>query len=152
MSGITLTQVPDTDIPTPATGKDTIFMDVATGEPSYKDDTGTVTSLAGIPGAGVPTGGTAGQVLEKIDGTDYNTQWATPAGGGDVVGPASSVDNTLPRFDSTTGKVIQASGVLVSDSDEISGYKGNINTQTGTSYTLVAADSGKIVELSKSSR
>ena len=30
----------------------------------------------------MPTGGTAGQVLEKIDGTDYNTQWATPSGGG----------------------------------------------------------------------
>ena len=25
----------------------------------------------------VPTGGTAGQVLAKIDGTDYNTQWVT---------------------------------------------------------------------------
>jgi len=30
---------------------------------------------------GVPIGGTVGQVLEKIDGTDYNTQWATPAAG-----------------------------------------------------------------------
>lgn len=30
---------------------------------------------------GIPEGGTAGQVLEKIDGTDYNTQWADPAGG-----------------------------------------------------------------------
>jgi hypothetical protein len=69
------------------------------------------------------------------------------AGSGDVVGPGSSVDNTLARFHSTTGKVIQDSGVLVSDDDEISGYKGNINRQTGTSYTLVAADSGKIVEL-----
>lgn len=36
----------------------------------------------GADGQGVPTGGTAGQVLEKIDGTDYNTQWVTPAGGG----------------------------------------------------------------------
>jgi hypothetical protein len=26
----------------------------------------------------VPVGGTAGQVLEKIDATDYNTQWVTP--------------------------------------------------------------------------
>lgn len=69
------------------------------------------------------------------------------AGSGDVVGPASSVDNTLPRYDSITGKLLQGSGVLVSDADEISGYKGNINRQTGTSYTLVAADSGKIVEL-----
>jgi hypothetical protein len=37
--------------------------------------------------------------------------------------------------------------VLVTDSDEISGYRGNINKQTGTTYELVAADSGKIVEL-----
>lgn len=36
----------------------------------------------GEDGQGVPAGGTAGQVLEKIDGTDYNTQWATPSGGG----------------------------------------------------------------------
>lgn len=28
---------------------------------------------------GVPTGGTAGQVLEKVDSTDYNTHWATPS-------------------------------------------------------------------------
>ena len=35
---------------------------------------------AGPAGQGVPAGGTAGQVLEKIDGTDYNAQWAAPAG------------------------------------------------------------------------
>ena len=33
---------------------------------------------------GVPAGGAAGQVLEKIDGTDFNTQWATSSGGGGV--------------------------------------------------------------------
>lgn len=38
-----------------------------------------------------------------------------------VTGPASSVDNTLPRFDSTTGKLIQTSGVSINDSDEIAG-------------------------------
>ena len=32
----------------------------------------------GAPGQGVPTGGTAGQVLSKVDSTDYNTQWITP--------------------------------------------------------------------------
>lgn len=36
----------------------------------------------GADGQGVPAGGTAGQILEKIDGTDYNTQWADPAAGG----------------------------------------------------------------------
>lgn len=43
------------------------------------------------------------------------------AGTGDVTGPASSTDNTIPRFDSTTGKVIQASGVVIDDSNNISG-------------------------------
>lgn len=36
----------------------------------------------GAAGQGVPTGGTAGQVLAKVDGTDYNTQWVNPSGGG----------------------------------------------------------------------
>lgn len=32
----------------------------------------------GADGVGVPAGGTAGQVLTKVDGTDYNTEWTTP--------------------------------------------------------------------------
>lgn len=43
-----------------------------------------------------------------------------PQVGGDVDGPAVAVDNTLPRFDGTTGKLIQASGVSVDDSDNLS--------------------------------
>lgn len=81
MSGITLTEVDDATIPTPAAGKATLFMDNAVG-PAYKDDTGAVTPLEGPegpPGQGVPAGGTAGQVLAKVDGTDYNTEWADPA-------------------------------------------------------------------------
>lgn len=39
----------------------------------------------GAPGVGVPTGGTAGQVLSKIDGTDYNTQWVAQSGGAGLV-------------------------------------------------------------------
>jgi hypothetical protein len=37
------------------------------------------TGATGATGAGVPIGGTAGQVLAKIDGTNYNTQWETPS-------------------------------------------------------------------------
>ena len=36
----------------------------------------------GAAGQGVPTGGSTGQVLSKIDGTDYNTQWVDQAAGG----------------------------------------------------------------------
>lgn len=32
---------------------------------------------AGVAGAGVPSGGTAGQALTKIDATAFNTQWST---------------------------------------------------------------------------
>lgn len=39
-------------------------------------------NLKGANGQGVPTGGTAGQVLTKVDGTDYNAQWTTPQSGG----------------------------------------------------------------------
>jgi hypothetical protein len=38
----------------------------------------------GEAGIGIPQGGSAGQVLSKIDGTDYNTQWVTGGGGGGV--------------------------------------------------------------------
>lgn len=69
------------------------------------------------------------------------------AGTGDVTGPAASTDNTLARFDGGGGKTLQGSGVLVTDADEISGYKGRRNAQTGTAYTLVDADTGRIVDL-----
>ena len=36
----------------------------------------------GPAGPGVAAGGTAGQVLSKVDGTDYNTQWINPPSGG----------------------------------------------------------------------
>jgi hypothetical protein len=35
-----------------------------------------------VSGVGVPVGGSAGQVLTKIDGDNYNTEWATPPGAG----------------------------------------------------------------------
>lgn len=38
---------------------------------------------------------------------------------GDVVGPASSTDNAIARFDLTTGKLIQNSGVTIDDSDNL---------------------------------
>ena len=42
----------------------------------------------GMQGFGVPQGGTTGQILTKVDGTNYNTQWTTPvmnAGGGAIL-------------------------------------------------------------------
>lgn len=53
--------------PTGATG--------ATGPAGTNGTNGT----NGADGVGIPAGGTASQVLRKIDGTDYNTEWADPA-------------------------------------------------------------------------
>lgn len=38
--------------------------------------------FTGAPGPGVAPGGTPGQVLTKLDATDYNTFWSDPSGGG----------------------------------------------------------------------
>lgn len=38
-----------------------------------------------------------------------------------VTGPGSSVDNTLARYDSTTGKILQGSSIVVSDASAVSG-------------------------------
>lgn len=46
----------------------------APGSDGDKGDTG----IQGPAGPGVPTGGAAGQVLSKIDGTNYNTEWKAP--------------------------------------------------------------------------
>lgn len=95
---------------TPPSGYAWWYLDEADSKLKIKDDTGTVTVVGepgptgptgpagadgadgatGAPGAdgadgatgpGVPTGGTTGQVLAKIDGTDYNTHWVTSSGG-----------------------------------------------------------------------
>ncbi len=46
-----------------------------------KGDTGSqgVAGVKGDTGNGIPTGGIANQILAKIDGTDFNTQWISPS-------------------------------------------------------------------------
>jgi hypothetical protein len=47
----------------------------------------------GTNGVGVPTGGSTGQVLAKVNETDYNTQWVTPSGGNDNLGNHIATQN-----------------------------------------------------------
>jgi len=49
---------------------------------------------------------------------------------GDVVGPASSTDEGIVRFDGTTGKLVQNSSVTIDDSNNIS----SAGTVTGASF------------------
>jgi len=52
------------------------------------------TGATGATGPGVPIGGTAGQILSKIDGTNYNTQWIVPPTGGGVSSAIAAGTNT----------------------------------------------------------
>jgi hypothetical protein len=43
-------------------------------------------------------------------------QWLTAGG---IIGPTSSVDSTIVRFDGTTGKLVKASGITIDDSNNL---------------------------------
>src|SRR3990167_8620248 len=82
---------------------DVIITSAGTADIIYYSGTAWVNLPAGI----------SGQILQT-NGTASAPSWAT-AGSGDVVGPASSVNNEIVLFDSTTGKLIKratGSGLL----------------------------------------
>jgi len=58
-------------------------------------------------------------------------------GTGDVVGPASSTDNAIARYDSTTGKLIQNSVVIVDDSGNTTGI-GNLSASGNFTFSGLA--------------
>jgi hypothetical protein len=51
----------------------------------------------------------------------------------DVVGPASATDNAVARYSTTTGKLIQNSGVLITDTNEVTatGFTGTLDGVLG---------------------
>ena len=64
------------------------------------------------------------------------------ATGGNVIGPDTSNNNTIPRFDSTTGKIIKGSDVTIDDSNKLS-VPGTIeatgNIQTDGNINILSA-------------
>jgi hypothetical protein len=75
----------------------------------------------GPSGEGVPTGGTAGQVLSKIDGTDFNTQWVDQTGSTEVIDTraagTSADDLTTPGLYLITASHLGIVNAPVVDSD-----------------------------------
>jgi len=85
---------------------------------------------AGATGPGVVTGGAAGQVLSKIDATDYNTQWIDPPAIG-----APAADGIL------TGLALTITGSILSVAVGTWRIDGMVyQTTTNTSITLTTAD------------
>jgi len=66
-------------------------------------------------------GGVAGTSAINLSGNATVFITARAEDIGDVTGPASSTDNAIARYDSTTGKIIQNSSVTIDDSDNVSG-------------------------------
>ena len=78
--------------------------------------------------------GTNDQVLTADSGEASGVKWTTPTVG-DVVGPGSATNNAVARFDTTTGKLLQDSGVTVDDNGTINisgGIQASIITKTTT--------------------
>jgi hypothetical protein len=116
---------------------------------------GTVTSVAATAGTGISitgspitTSGTLNitntapdQTVVLTAGTGISTSGTypnftitntSPSLGGDVVGPASATDNAVARYDTTTGKLIQNSLVIIDDTGSVTG----VNALTAESLTV----------------
>jgi hypothetical protein len=99
----------------------------------------------------LPTGGTTGQVLSKVDGTNYNTTWTTVSGGTFTGGPITSpITSTTTNSVVTLGvdPVSTINGLTISPGS--SGYVGTISqidyyagfTNTNGSYGSVQLSAG----------
>jgi len=116
---------------------------------------GTVTSVAATAGTGISVTGSPitssgtlnitntapDQTVVLTAGTGISTSGTypnftitntSPSLGGDVVGPASATDNAVARYDSTTGKLIQNSLVIIDDTGSVTG----VNALTAQSLTV----------------
>ena len=88
--------------------------------------------------------------LVAFNGTDYVIVG--------TVGAGSTTDNTVPRFDGTTGKILQSSGITIDDSNNVSGVAQlnittldatnievtNIKAKDGTAAASIADSTGVI--------
>jgi hypothetical protein len=93
--------------------------------------------------------GSNNQILTVSNNSTGQLQWVTVGSGGGGVGDVSFVsalgtpsDNALVKFDSTTGKLIQKTDVIVSDTNNITGINNlTINgTISGGSFAIGSTD------------
>ena len=85
-------------------------------------------------------GGTSGQVLSKASGTDMDFTWVSPTTG-DITGVTAG---TGLSGGGTSGDVTVSFDYSV-------GNQSVENAQTGTTYTLVLTDAGKMVTMTNAS-
>ena len=114
--GLTLLVSANADIPTPASGKVTIYFSTELSGPAYKDDAGNVHQLAGVIG----TVGPPGVGFDGIDG-DFiplpGPQGSPgPSGATGLQGPPGPnihVEDGMDGIDGLPGSIINAGWVLI---------------------------------------
>jgi len=88
----------------------------------------------------VSAGGTTGQVLAKVNGTDFNTQWVTPSAGG------SGAQVALIATKTTNAQVLSlANGTNTGDLvtfDNVVTSNASIGTYSTSTNTFTVAQSG----------
>jgi hypothetical protein len=85
------------------------------------------------------TAGAGITLVETNDGANETITVAATSASGDVIGPASSTDNAVVRFDTTTGKLIQNSTVTIDDSGVITGSGVNVTGLTASEIVITDA-------------
>lgn len=104
------------------------------------------TGPTGSAGPGVPVGGTTGQVLAKIDATDYNTQWVDDEDTTDHTALSNIGTNTHAQIDSHIASTsnphsVTATQVGLGNVDNTSDLNKPISTATQTALDLKYDDS-----------
>jgi len=117
------------------------------------------TALGGVDTSFVDLkGGTTGQVLSKASGTDLDYTWVTPEIGditavvaGTGLSGGGTTGSVTLSIDTATTVDLSTAQTLTNKTLTNPVINQTINAQTGTTYTLVASDSAKLVTTSNAS-
>jgi hypothetical protein len=114
------------------------------------------TTASAAPSAGNLANGelalniTDGKLFYKDNGGVVQVLATKAGASGDVVGPGSSTDNALVRFDSTTGKLVQNSVGILDDSGNLTGIaalttSGALTLNGGTTNGVAYLNGSKVL-------
>ena len=103
------------------------------------------TGAQGPAGQGIPAGGATGQILVKRSGTDYDTNWATPTGGGGGTPDAHASTHASDGSDPITPALI---GAAASTHNHTGTYAPVNHAVTATTYGKATSTSYGHVRLS----
>ena len=92
---------------------------------------------------GIPNGGTANQVLAKVDATDFNTAWVTPSAGGSAYPNVElHIINNVTQSITSLGNGTTANLITFSGSNSANASLTGGNTWSGNTFTVGATGAG----------